>query len=104
MSDIMFCTEKEVRDLLLGFAREVDTKSAIFVAYRDGSPKSAKRVVTFVIQTKEGNEELVNKIVTESIRNYESQFYFEKSDINIQSGNLTVDYLYIDAIISPKLI
>jgi len=102
MSDLMFCTEKEVRDLLLGFAKEIDRESAIFVAFREGSRTSVKRVVTFVIQTKEGNEELVNKIVKESA-NHEMQFYFEKSDINIQSGNLTVDYLYIDALITPKL-
>ena len=103
MSDVMFCTEKEVRDLLLGYAKEIDNKSAIFVAFRETSPKSLKRVVTFVIRTKEGNEELVNKIVKMS-GEYEMQFRFDKSDINIQSGNLTVDYLYIDAIITPKLI
>ena len=103
MSDTMFCTEKEIRTLLLGFAREIDNKSNIFVAFRETSKNSFNRVVTFVIQTTEGNEALVNKIVNESA-NYERQFWFDKSDINIQGGNLTVDYLYIDAIIKPKLI
>ena len=102
MSDVMFCTEAEVSSLLLGYAKEIDNKSAIFVAFRKASRKSLKRVVTFVIQTKEGNEALVNKIVKEST-NYDMQFRFDKSDINIQSGNLTVDYLYVDAIISPNL-
>ena len=102
MSDVMFCTEKEVRDILLECAKEIDRKSAIFVAYRETYKNSLKRVVTFVIQTTEGNEELVNRLIKESAT-YEREFWFDKSDINIQSGNLTVDYLYIDAIITPNL-
>lgn len=98
-----FCTESEAKALLLGYAKEIDKESAIFVAFRDAIPNSYNRVVTFVIKTEEGNEELVDKIVRESAVE-DRRFTFSKSDINIQNGNFTIDYLYITAIITPKLI
>ena len=103
MSDLMYCTEAEVKDLILALAKEVDEVPQVFVAYREALKSNPlKRLVTFVIQTKEGNEALVNKIVQYSSEN-EMVLEFSKSDINIQGGNLAVDYLYIEAIISPNL-
>ena len=104
MSDVMFCTEKEVRDILLNLAKDSgDQAPFVFVAYREQSQSSLKRSVTFVVQTKEGNEALVNSIVKASTE-HEMEFVFDKSDINIQDGNFAVDYLYVRATISPKLI
>jgi len=103
MSDMMYCTEAEVREILLDLAKETDEAPHLFVAYRqEVSSKSLKRQVTFVIQTKEGNEALVNKIVKYSSQN-EMALRLIKSDMNIQDGNFAVDYLYVEAIISPNL-
>ena len=103
MSDMMYCTEAEVKEILLGLAKETDEAPFVFVAYRqERSSKSLMRQVTFVIQTKEGNEALVNKIVKYSSRN-EMALRFIKSDMNIQDGNFAIDYLYVEAIISPNL-
>ncbi len=102
MSDLMYCTEKEVKDILINLAKETDEAPYVFVAYRQQKKNSLARDVTFVIQTTEGNEELVNKIVKYSSEN-EMELRFSKSDINVQNGNLTVDYLFIDATIYPDL-
>ena len=102
MSDLMYCTEAEVKAILIGLAAVTDEAPAVFVAYREQKARYSKRLVTFVIQTKEGNEDLVNSIVKYSVDN-ELQLRFAKSDINVQSGNLTVDYLYVEADIYPQL-
>lgn len=98
----MFCTEKEVRNILLSIVKTTDEAPTVFVAYRTQPVGSLKRLVTFVIPTKEGNEALVDLINKESLK-YDGEFYFSKSDINIQDGNFAVDYLYVEALISPNL-
>ncbi len=102
MADIMYCTEAEVKDILLKLAKDTDDVSAVFIAYREQKPRQLQREVTFVIQTKEGNEELVNSIVKYSAE-HEMELRFLKSDINVQGGNMTIDYLYVQATIYPKL-
>ncbi len=102
MSDLMYCTEKEVKEILINIAKETDEAPYVFVAYRQQKKNSLARDVTFVIQTTEGNEELVNKIVKYSA-DHEMELRFVKSDINVQNGNLTVDYLFVDATIFPNL-
>jgi len=97
-----FCTEKEVRDILLAIAKETDETPSVFVAYRVQEPRKLHRTVTFVLQTREGNEELVNLLVKGSSEN-DMMFRFVKSDINIQNGNLTVDFIFVDADIYPNL-
>lgn len=100
----MYCTEAEVMEMLLDLAKETDEAPHVFVAFREAfSGKSLKRTVTFVIQTKTDNEALVNKIVKASSES-EMVFKFMKSDMNIQDGNFEVDYLFVEADISPKLI
>lgn len=102
MSDLMYCTEAEVKKILLDLAGEEDEAPFVFVAYREQAVRSLSRQVTFVIQTKEGNEALVNKIVKYSAKN-QMELRFVKSDMNIQSGNFAVDFLYIQATIHPNL-
>jgi len=102
MSDLMYCTEAEVKAILLELADGTDEAPFVFVAGREQGTRSLQRTVTFVIQTKEGNEALVNKIIKFSADN-EMVLRFVKSDINIQSGNFAVDYLFVEATISPRL-
>jgi hypothetical protein len=98
----MYCTEAEVKEILLTLAKETDETPTVFVAYREQGKRTLQRLVTFVIQTKEGNEVLVNKLVKYSAE-HELEIRFIKSDINIQSGNLTVDFLFVEANIYPNL-
>ena len=102
MGDVMYCTEAEVKTILLDLAKETDEAPFVFVAYREQKSRSLQRQVTFVIQTKEGNEKLVNKIVKASAMGG-LELRFLKSDINIQDGNFAVDYIYVQADISPNL-
>ena len=98
----MFCTEAEVKTILIDIIKKIDEAPVVFVAYRNQPVGSLKRTVTFVIQTKEGNEVLVDLINKESLK-YDEQMWFLKSDMNIQENNFAVDYLYVDALISPNL-
>ena len=102
MSDVMFCTEAEVKAILIKVAKTTDEAPFVFVAYRNQPTNSYKRLVTFIVQTKEGNEALVDLINKEAMK-YDEELQFVKSDINIQDGNFAVDYLYVDALISPNL-
>ena len=103
MSDTMYCTEAEVKDVLLTLAKETDEAPFVFVAFREQKSRSLQRQVTFVIQTREGNEALINKIIKASAMDGMA-FRFLKSDINIQDGNFAVDYIFVEADISPNLI
>ena len=102
MSDVMYCTESEVIDNLLKVSKTVDEAPHIFVAYREQPHNALKRKTTFVVQTNVGNEALINALIKESIKP-EVDFKFIKSEVDIQGGNLTVDYLFIEATITPKL-
>jgi len=102
MSDTMYCTEAEVKEILLGLAKETDEAPFVFVAFREQKSRSLQRQVTFVIQTKEGNEALINKVIKASSMDGMA-FRFLKSDINIQDGNFAVDYIFVEADISPNL-
>ena len=103
MSDLRCNSESEVKDILLQLALETDEAPFVFVAFREQSVRSLQRSVTFVIQTKEGNETLVNKVIAASTQHDDIDFKFIKSDVNIQDGNFAVDYLYVLATIIPKL-
>jgi O-methyltransferase involved in polyketide biosynthesis len=102
MSDLMYCTEAEVKQILLELAAETDEAPYVFVATREQKRNSLNRMVTFVIQTKEGNEALVNKVVSYSAHN-EMALRFLRSDVNIQNGNFATDFIFVEATISPKL-
>lgn len=105
MSDVKFCTEKEVKDLLQSVIETQDEVASVTTAFRNQPNNSLKRTVTFVIQTQEGNEALVNKIVKLTSENqYEGILSFDKSEMIIQDGRFMVDFLYVEAVISPNLI
>lgn len=98
-----FCTEAAAREILNDICKSTGELSPfIIVSKREQKSGSYMRVVTFVIRTEEGNEELVdaiNKWSTENDRRLE--FYW--SEINLQNGNMTADYLMIRAYIAPNL-
>lgn len=102
MSDTILRTESEVKAILLDLAKTTDEAPQVFVAYRNQKGDTLQRQVTFVIQTKEGNEALVNAIVKASTQN-QMKIRFVKSDLNIQSNNFAIDYLFVEALISPIL-
>ena len=103
MGDNMYSTEAEVKTILHDIAEKHDEGSSIFVAKRETYKNNPlKRTVTFVIQTKEGNEALINEILKYIVDN-DTSIEFLLSDINVQGGNFTVDYLFVSAEIAPKL-
>lgn len=102
MSELIFCTEADAKTALLSVIEKEDEAPHVFVAYRQEVPNSFNRMITFVIQTKEGNESLINSIVKASSKN-DRAFRFVKSDMNIESGNLTIDYIFVETLITPNL-
>lgn len=102
MSDTMFCTEQEVKDILINIVKSTDEAPHVFTAFRTQAKDSFNRTVTFVIQTKEGNETLINAVMKASIE-HDRKFRFVKSDLNVQDGRFEVDFLMIEAEITPNL-
>jgi len=97
----MFCTEAEVIALLNDIVDETDATADVFVAFRETERSNKLQyTATFAIITDSGNEELIRLIVKKSL---DYDLYFAKSDINVEDKVFTVDYLYVNAIIKPKL-
>lgn len=103
MSDLMYGSEAEVKEILLGLCAEIDQVPTVFTVNRKQNPRSLQRSVTFVIQTTRDNEALVNKIVKYSSE-HEMSLRFSESDMDLQGGNFEIDYLFITADIYPNLI
>lgn len=96
-----FQTEVEVIDILMTLALGTDKVAVVFAMQRVQSQNSLTRVVTFVIQTKVGNEALINSINKYRIT-HNVELRFIKSEMNVHGGSLDVDYLFIEAYISPN--
>jgi hypothetical protein len=99
----MFCSENEVKEILRDVIAGVDVEGDVFVAYRKVDDGKMQRVVTFVIPTKEGNEQLINAICKASLK-HDREFRFVKSEINVEDTNFTIDYVFVEAVIQPKII
>ena len=102
MSNDSFDTENEVKTLLTNLVTTLDGTPHIFVFSREQDKNSTQRVVTFCIQTKEGNEKLVNAIVSLSL-SLEKGLRFSKSEVVIENATAVIDYLFIEANIMPCL-
>ena len=97
-----FCTESEVMELLITTAKKYDDAPIVVAAKRTGGKNTIQRTVTFVIRAASGNESLVNALVKLSIdRNL--SLWFDGSEINLQDGQMEIDYLYVSAIVSPNI-
>ena len=98
-----FCTEAECKEVLATIVKESgDLSPFIFVSKREQKSRSYVRAVTFVIRTREGNEELVDLINKWSSENDQKiEFYW--SEINLQNGNLDADYLMVRGYVAPNL-
>ena len=98
-----FCSEAECKLVLHDIVKSTgDLSPYIFVSKREQKSRSYVRAVTFVIRTEEGNEDLVDAINTWSVKNAQKiEFYW--SEINLQNGNLGVDYLMVRAYVAPNL-
>lgn len=95
-----FCTEAEVKTILETLTGE-DTPSVVVIK-REQKSGSYMRKVTFLIRTVEGDEALVNAINKWSVNN-DRKLEFVYSELNLQTGNLDVDYLFVAAYVAPNL-
>ena len=97
-----FCTESEVVELLIDIAKQHDDAPIVLAAKRTGGKNRVQRMVTFVIRVASGNESLVNALVKLSIDSNLS-LWFDGSEINLQDGQMEIDYLYVSATVSPNI-
>ena len=102
MSDNMFCTEQEVKQLIFDTSATVDVKPVVFVAKRVTLKENKLAyTATFAVQTNTDNEALIVAIMKMSLE-YQ-HLNLQGSDVDIQGNNLMVDFLWVEAIIQPRL-
>jgi hypothetical protein len=100
--DNMFCTEQEVIDLVLASAATVDVIPDIFVAKRETSKdNSLVYTCTIAVQTAAGNEALIVALMKMTLEH--KGIKFNGSDVDVQGGNLLVDFLWVEATIRQIL-
>ncbi len=101
MSDL-FCTEAEVKTIIFDAALTVDIKPVVFVAKRETlKDNRLAYVATFAVQTSSDNEALINALLKMTL-GY-SSIRVAGSDVDIQGGNLMVDFLWVEATIQQNL-
>jgi len=97
-----FCTELEVSSLLMSVASAIDIRPVIFVAKREITKQNKMTyTATFAMQTGANNESLVHALIKLSIEN--EDIVFAGSDLDIQGGNLTIDFMWVNAVIRRNL-
>jgi len=97
-----FCTELEVSSLLMSVASAIDIRPVIFVAKREITKQNRMTyTATFAMQTVANNESLVHALIKLSIEN--EDIVFAGSDLDIQGGNLTIDFMWVNAVIRRNL-
>ncbi len=102
MSDDMFCSETEVETLIFETAATVDVKPVVFVAKRETLKENRFAYnSTFAVQTSAGNEALITALMKMTLE--KSNIKFNGSDVDIQGGNLMVDFIWMEATITPNL-
>ena len=100
----MFCSEDDVKQILRNIIGNIDAEGDVFVYQRTVDKDTFTRLTTFVIPTHEGNEALINAIERASISDeYDGDFKFVKSEINVEDKAYPIDYLFVQANITPKL-
>ena len=98
-----FCDEESVYEILIDICRENGAlKPTILVSARDQKPRSFMYEATFVIITDEGNEELIRAINKWSAKN-DRMIQFFHSEINLQNGDLTADYIMVKGFVAAPL-
>lgn len=94
-----YCTEKEVMDMIYVAAKTIDIVPVVFVSRREpvkGNPYQYHAV--FAVQTSENNEQLIAKLLFLG-----DNIEFGGSEVDVQGGNVILDFIYVRAIISPKI-
>jgi len=97
-----FKTEKEVKAILLEVAKKHENAPEVITQKRIQGKGTIQRNVTFVIRASSENEDLVNAVSALTLT-YNQDMWLEGSEMNLQSGQNDVDYIYVTAIIKPVL-
>ncbi len=97
-----FKTEAAAKAVLLETAKQYDENPDVLTFKRVQGKGTVIRTVTFVVRCGAENEELVNAISALTLT-YGQDMWLEGSEINLQSGQNDIDYIYVIAIIKPVL-
>ncbi len=97
-----FKTEAAAKAILLETAKEHDQNPEVFTLKRVQGKGTVIRTVTFCVRAGAENEALINAISALTLT-YGQDMWLEGSEINLQSGQNEIDYIYVIAIIKPIL-
>lgn len=100
--DCSFKTEAEVKNIILTEAKLHDDAPEIITQKRVQGKGTVNRNVTFVLRVKAENEALVNALSALTIT-YGQSMWLDGTEINLQSGQIEIDYIYVTAVIKPIL-
>jgi hypothetical protein len=102
MAGCDFGSEASVRTLLLDTAKLHDDAPEVITAKRTQGKGTVIRHTTFVIRCAAENKALVNAISALTLT-YDQNLWFEGSEVNLQSGQNDIAYIYVTAVIRPIL-
>ena len=97
-----YCTESEAKAEILKVAKLHSDNPIVIAAKRTSGINTIHRDVTFVVRCGVDNELLVNALEQLSLTTNRS-LSFIGSEVNLQDGQMSIDYLYVTASIKPNL-
>lgn len=97
-----FCTEAEAKTAILAVAKQHSDNPIVVASKRISSSSTVNRDVTFVIRCETDNEELINGLEKLAIDSNRS-LSFIGSEMNLQDGQMDIDYIYVQAQIKPTI-
>lgn len=100
--NICTLTEQEVIKFLVNSAKNLGENSPrCIVVNREQKRNSLTRIVRFALVVTANNFELIDALILDSLT-FDNYLYFVGSELNRQSDNLEIDYLYFEALILAK--
>ena len=97
-----FLSEADVKTAILAAARPHEPQAQVYTVKRDIGKGTVNRTVTFAVRVSEGNEALVNALISLSLRSHPA-LYVRGSEVNLQNGEMAIDYIYVVATVAPQL-
>lgn len=97
-----YTDEDALAKALEELVKELDGTAKVLTYNRLVAPNTLLVATTFLIMCKANNFTLV-KALMKAFLPERGKIVFANSQLNLESGNLDIDYLYVKAEIKPKL-
>lgn len=97
-----YTDENAILKSLQALTTGIDSKAKVLTYSRLVPPNSATVSVTYLIMCGANNADMVKGLLKAFLPERE-KLVFSNSQLNLESGNLEIDYLYVKAEIKPNL-